>query len=203
MPLHPPDFYAGFKWQQKGEEKVNELRPSTFKIERRWFTSRMVASIVLAAAFTTLTIGIQMAGAFMQAPPDPFAAFVDIFPGQPRNALETRGVNCPVRHSSEFGAPAYDTCEVRPATGPFLQVRVALSKDVIRQIEFVPQDTRIRVGDLINMWGLPLTYRSQNVRYYYWTGSNIQASAIIRSERHNILSPVARVSIVKLVEQPP
>ena len=177
---------------------MNELRSSTFKIERRWFTSRIVASIVLAAAFTTLTLGIQMVGAFMQAPPDPFAPFVDIFPGQPRNALETRGFDCPVRHAGEFGAPAYDTCEVRPASGPFFQVRVALSKDVIRQVEFVPHDTRIMVGDLINLWGVPLTYRSQNVRYYYWTGSNIQASAIMLSERHNILSPVARISIVKI-----
>jgi hypothetical protein len=153
--------------------------------------------LIIVTAFTVFTVVTRVIAGFIPTPPNPFAVYADVFPGQSRAALADHGFVCPPRVSGSYGAPAYASCEAWPTTGLFSQVRVTLAQDVIRQIDFVLRGTTLRVGDLITLWGSPHIVGARNVQYYYWTGGAIQASALTVSQRHRLLSPLNQVSIVQ------
>jgi hypothetical protein len=154
-----------------------------------------VIPLTAAVTFTILIIGARFVGASLPIPPDPFAAYADVFPGQPRSAVTAFGFSCPESYFNPDAVPLpVETCVFWPTTGPFSQVVVSLSQDVIHHLKFVMRGNTLRLGDLNAMWGFPLIEDRRYVRRYHWNIDGKHASTIIVIEQHSISSPMDVIS---------
>ena len=77
------------------------------------------------------------AGSTIPASSNPFVDYVDVFPGQPRTALEAHGFSCPASAYANLPDTIGETCILMPREGLFQQVRLYVVRDIIQQIDFV------------------------------------------------------------------
>jgi hypothetical protein len=100
---------------------------------------------VMVATFSTFIIGVQAREISVPASSNPFADYVDVFPGQPRSSLEAHGFSCPASFFGDTLATNGETCVLWSATDPFRQVHAYILHDVIRQTEFVMDETTLTI----------------------------------------------------------
>jgi hypothetical protein len=109
-------------------------------------------------------------------PPNPFAPFADVFPGQPGNGVEARGFSCVRRPYGAYRGLEDCTCIL--ATGAFSLVEVIISEGTIRQTDFTMRGSTLRIGDLAMLWGIPDVHKGVHTPYFYWPGNGILATTI-------------------------
>jgi hypothetical protein len=145
--------------------------------------------------FAAASMSAMALAQYTPAPPNPFASFADVFPGQPRSSLIARRFSClTVGYDTARAAPD-ETCVLLPASGLFAQVEVIVSRSLIREITFTLREDTLRVGDLMLFWGEPtVTIYSRSV-YLYWRSRGVFAIVVGYSERFSLQLPVRRVSI--------
>jgi hypothetical protein len=159
--------------------------------------SFILIPITMAVAFTVLIIGARVLGASLPLPPDPFEAYADLFPGQPRSAAVASGFSCPASFFNPGAVPLpIETCVFWPVTGPFSQIIVSVSQDEIRQLRFILRGTALKMPDLIAWWGAPLIEDVGEVRQYHWTVRGTHASVIVLTGRHSPMSLLHSVSLL-------
>lgn len=81
---------------------------------------------------------------------DPFAAYGEILPGQPRANAEEYGFECIVVDGQNYGQ-----CLLRPTSGIFSQITLVVADDVILNTGFVPRAGMLRLGEVALLLGVP------------------------------------------------
>jgi hypothetical protein len=152
---------------------------------------RVVFVVVTGFAVVNLGVGL-LAGHSIAPSPDPFAAYADVFPGQPRSAVVGRGFTCPTTAYGGYHQPGEETCVLWPRTGTFFQVTARVSQDVIRHITFTARDHALRLGDLVALWGRPES-RGHDIQFV-WPGRCIVALTYAFDGQFSLLPPVRNVS---------
>jgi hypothetical protein len=117
--------------------------------------------------------------------PDPFAAYTDIFPGQPRSAVIARGFSCQ-------SSPQY--CTAAPADGPFFLVAVTLANDSVRRLDFTVRQNTLVMGDLPLAWGRPRIQIYQESVILNWTALGVSANGWAASRHFDYFMPLVRIS---------
>jgi hypothetical protein len=168
-----------FKW----ENPIHVLHP----------LQSLLAVIVIWSGFTVAIITVKMLGQGLDQASNPFAAFADVFPGQPKSAAEARGILCAVS-AYEYNPPD-DSCMVRHTSGQFSSVSVEIRAEMITAINFWLREDTLRVGDLILLWGTPDIREFSRSVYLYWQNRDILAIATHETKRFSLLLPVRRISI--------
>ena len=152
--------------------------------------------LVLLAGFTVIASGTQMILAQTTTVPreNPFAAFADIFLGQPRSAIEAGGFTCPV---SSFGGSTDEHCIMSLKSNVFSSAGVDIVDNVIHYITFNVRKNTLRVGDLVLLWGMPeIVVRGRQV-LMRWHQSSIFAAATSYTGKFSPRLPVTSVSIAQ------
>jgi hypothetical protein len=98
---------------------------------------------------------------------DPFVGLTDIFPGQPRTALEARGFSCFVSNYSYRSTPA-EYCFLSRDEGVFSVVEALVSGVTIREVDFKVRENSLRIGDLMLLWGSPAIYEHTDSVNFLW-----------------------------------
>ena len=153
---------------------VTQTRTRTFSLI---LSPYLLIACVFAVGVTT--VSAKTLAGYTAAPPNPFAAYADILPGQPRSAAVERGFSCPV--SFFFGNAPSDTdemCILNPAAGKFQQVQVSIARGVIGQARFIMREDSLKLGDLTILWGVPQVYELDHSLYFAWPGMGVTASSL-------------------------
>ena len=145
--------------------------------------------------FAAASMSAMALAQYTPAPPNPFASFADVFPGQPRSSLIARRFSC-LTGSYNFteGAPN-EYCTLNPASGIFSHVMVGINQDTIQNILFMVRDDTLRVGNLMLLWGKPEVHEYSRSVYLYWRSRGVFAIASHDTARFSLFLPVRRVSI--------
>jgi hypothetical protein len=124
-----------------------------------------------------------------QPSPEPFVSLADLFPGQPRSAVEARGFSCMV---IGFGTYA-ETCLLLPNTGIFSEIGVTTSPlGYVNSSYFRLREDTLRLGDLAALWGRPEVYDQYEYLLFSWFGGSVNATSAYTG-RFSFLLPVDRV----------
>jgi hypothetical protein len=155
----------------------------------------LLVVFAVVAGFTAVNAGVRTLTGYTAAPSNPFAAFADVFPDQPSSAAASRGFLCPSPGADDtYQDTSEETCSFRPESGPFFQVRVNISGDMIRHIDFRMRENTLRVGDLIGLWGSPEVDEYSRSAYLHWRSRGIFALATHDTGSFSLFLPVWTVN---------
>jgi hypothetical protein len=87
---------------------------------------------------------------------DPFAAFADLFPGQPLDirVLKAEKLSCYLDTLPAL-ADVTERCTRALPTGPFSQINVTSWDGVVKSLDLRVRENGLSVGDLSLQWGYP------------------------------------------------
>jgi hypothetical protein len=149
----------------------------------------------LLVGFAVVSLGVWALGQSAVPLPNPFAAFADVFPGQPRSAAQMRGFLC---LTSAYGSEPNEYCSVDLARGIVSQIDVYIAEDLIDEISFRLREDTLRVGDLMLIWGTPEIRENGHSVYFYWRSMGVTAMVTEYFGRFSHFLPVRRVIIGKV-----
>jgi len=150
--------------------------PFPLPLYLRFMLGLSLGVLVVVSGVTTLT-------RFAQPPSNPFSAYADLLPGQPRSALVLRRFSCSYERETNiesFQSPISQYCVLLPETGAFDHIGVMLSDNVIKRVAFSLGDNSLTVGDLAVWWGRPeigVSYREWMTVYWPDIGISVKAWA--------------------------
>jgi hypothetical protein len=122
---------------------------------------------------------------------DPFAAFADVFPGQPKSAATARGFSCP---AGTYGSPN-EHCMLYLKGSVFSHVGVDVVDGTIRYSSFTVRKSTLRVGDLVLLWGMPDIEARGDVVVLRWHRIDTIAIGTSSIGKFSLLLGVNRVSV--------
>jgi hypothetical protein len=173
--------HPGFLLQSESELVSRKMPPY-----RRVIFSVLVGCIVATSVIAALArTGVPSS--------NPFDSFAYVFPGQPVGDLEAQGFTC----VSDADAPD-GRCFLILPTGAFSRIAAATSGGIVVQVAFTTRDDRLRVGDLIALWGRPEIDVYRRAVYLYWRSRNIFALASRHTGSFSIFLPVRMVHFFNL-----
>lgn len=150
----------------------------------------LLAVFIMFLGFSVVSAGVVTVVGNRIPPSNPFASYVDVFPGQLRSAVEARGFLC---YKETYEYRPNEHCSINQPIGAFSQVGVVVSEDVIGQISFRIRANTLRVGDLMILWGMPEVQEHSRSVYLYWRSNSIFAIASHDTGRFSLFLPVRRV----------
>ena len=104
--------------------------------------------LMMVIGFAVINIGVRGLARYPSLPVNPFAEYADIFPGQPKSAVEARGFICEASVYN-FGNTAFEEyCGWKPESDVFSSLHVVLYQQIIQQVSFTLRDKGLRVGDI-------------------------------------------------------
>ena len=164
----------------------------TLPLYLRFMLGVSIGVAILVLAMTALT-------RFAQSPSNPFSAYTDILPGQPRSALVMRGFSCSYEHEitiEPFQSPISQFCRLRPETGVFDLIGVILDDNVIKQVTFSLRDHSLTVGDLAQWWGKPELFSPRAAWIgFSWPDMSVTAYTQSVNRKFSYFSPLTHVFI--------
>src|SRR5258705_10501116 len=113
-----------------------------------WLAPYLRVVLVLAGSVVVVILGIWMLGQ-KTPPPDPFAVFSGIFPGQQVNTrrLEAQGYSCWLDPLPTI-ADISEHCSQDLQTGPFSHITVTIWDGNIKQLTLKARENALTIGDL-------------------------------------------------------
>jgi len=152
-------------------------------------------AFIILSGFATVSVGVGVLAGY-RTPLNPFSIFADVFPGQPRSAVAARGFSCPASFFfiTEPGLTD-ETCFLNPTAGPFFQVSVITSQDLIRHITFTLRENTLTLGDLAALWGMPEVHEYGHAAFFMWSNSGVIATTIAYTGEFSLFLPVRTVYI--------
>ena len=147
---------------------------------------------ILLIGFTLVGLGVEALGQTAPPRPNPFAAFADIFPGEPQSAVDARAFIC-TRGLYDYLPNQH--CSLDTAAGAFTQVGVVVADGVIDEISFRLRDDTLQVGDLMLLWGIPEVVAQRHAVYLYWHERHVIALVRDYSGEFSLFLRVRRVTI--------
>ena len=159
------------------------MQHMTTPVRRRWAShtlSRKLPlylriALVLVIGLSASTCGVVVLVRSTAQPTDPFASFTDVFPRNPRSAIEARRFRCPPPDEETSNYNTGSPCFLWPIAGTFAQVGVVVSEGNIRQTFFTMRKNTLRVGDLMVLWGKPEIRTYSRSVYLLWRSRRIFA----------------------------
>jgi hypothetical protein len=104
--------------------------------------------LIVVSGFTVANVGVRAMGRVTASlPSNPFAAFADIFPGNPGSAIEAYAFAC-LDNNSYYGNAAEQQCYFYPADSDFSTIDVLIYQGTIIRTTFLPRESEMTVGDL-------------------------------------------------------
>ena len=154
---------------------------------------------LVRTAFVVMTIAslsevTVMAVRRSEPPFDPFAPYADILPGQSRDGVAQRGLNC------QFDlVPLFEEiCTLTPETGGFSEILVKIAPHTgrISRVVFKPREGTLTVGDLVLLWGDPeITFHSQTANLR-WPNVHVVAIPETYDGDFSYWLPIAHIALV-------
>ena len=146
---------------------------------------------VVLVGCTAVNLGARSLGQSRAAARNPFFAYVDVLPGQPKSVAIARSFVCP--------AQIYDTqdehCDFRPKSGVFSHVAVDIVDGTISYGSFTVRNKTLRVGDLVLLWGMPDIEEHGFVVVLRWHHIDTIAMATSSAGKFSLMLGVNRVFI--------
>jgi hypothetical protein len=146
--------------------------------------------------FTVASIVPRMLGRNTDPPHIPFAAFADVFPGQPRSGVAARKFSCPMSDFGGYRGRTDEFCYLYLATGVFSRVGTTISKESIRVIYFTLRDNTLKMGDLMLLLGTPEVRDYGYFSYFRWPQSGATAVTDLSRGKSFFLLAVRSILIV-------
>jgi hypothetical protein len=161
-------------------------------------SARIVIILLLVVSFSTAVVVVSaMAQRYGQAyQTDPFAAFVDYFPGHPvdMRLLEARGFSCryqAVLIPADLGAYCWRSL----AAGPFSWVYVTIWDGIVKRLDFDVHANSLAMGDLVLLWGRPQLIINGNFVNVSWRAGGItRGLGWSQNERFAYFQPLSLIS---------
>lgn len=156
----------------------------------------LLVAVITLTGFTTVGLGAIVFAQHGDPPANPFAAYADIFPGQPGSAVVARGLSCAANAHNYYQSEDYETCILDPTASAFSQIWVGISNGIIEQTDFVIQDQRLRVGDLTSILGANYRRNRSPLVAFYWRGRS--TLAWINTDQMSPFSPVWKLTFTNM-----
>lgn len=163
----------------------------------------VLVALMLLLAFTAASAATMALTHITTLPFDPFASFVDIFPGQPLSAVEAHGLSCLVDNVGGSESPPVLICTLLPKSGTLSWVSVMVDQDAIHHTMFRMRENVLLVGDLIALWGQPEVYMYSRSVYLRWRWRGIFAFASHDTGQLSFFLPVQSVTFAAKPQSSP
>jgi hypothetical protein len=146
---------------------------------------------MIGIGFSVFVIGTA---AFAQktSQADSFAAFADIFPGQPESAIDGHEFLCFSDGHNFYRSPFDGHCILHPESGTFSSIEVTNSQGTIHQITFLFHDRTFQLGDLALFLGSREFRPNPHTAFFSWRGNLGLASTV--GGLFSLFSPVWQVT---------
>jgi hypothetical protein len=134
--------------------------------------------VMLLTSFSAVSLGVMTLAQQASVPVDPFAAYIDILPEEPKSAVESRGFSC-YTHAYKFDpSKRYETCVLRDtATQAFSGILVSVTNGIITQSSFIIRNHMHSLGDLMLLLGVPYHRVGFSTIAFSWRGRIVLAWA--------------------------
>ena len=156
-------------------------------------------ALILLTGFAIANIGTRILALTATALPNPFAAYADILPGQPANAIETRAFSCPSNHNY-YQAPSGLYCTFTPVDGVFSNVTVVILGSIIQQTNFIMRENKLTIGDLELIFETRAFHKFPHTAYFalLMQGSFALAKIIGYGGQFSVFIPVGEISFTRI-----
>jgi hypothetical protein len=148
---------------------------------------------LLVASFALISLGAVTMSKYIPPPPNPFVAYLDIFPGQPMSAVVQRGFSCQ-SIENYYTNPPESRCILTLTNRIFSTIQVAGSNQRVREIKFTLSENRLRLGDLLVMFGLPRFRSYPQITFAFWRDYFVSAPTSGRAMVNPVSQPVWSVA---------
>ncbi len=151
--------------------------------------------VVLLMGFTIANFGARALLLRDVARPNPFAAYADLFPGQPASALETRAFSCPSHHNY-FEAPSGLYCTFKPVDGAFSNIGIVILEGEIHEIVLTMRENIFTVGDFEMIFETRAVHKFPPVVYFSspQTGSSATINTIGYTGQFPVFLLISKIS---------
>ncbi len=154
---------------------------------------------VISFGFAVVITGVTTLAHDGPAPPNPFPAYADVFPGQPASAVEGRTFSCQQDYD-HFSHPEDVQCTLFPTSDVFSSVEAIISKNTIYQLTFTMRDNTLRVGDLEVFLKMPTRYTDYGTAYFFSPGIIVIAMTADNTRQFSPFLPVWSVSFTRFTK---
>src|SRR6266496_732933 len=96
-------------------------------------------------------------------PSNPFSAYTDILSETVHSATATRGFTC-----ADGSPDDHKYCTISLSNGPFWYVMGISVDGIVRWNAFAVRENTLTLGDLILLWGRPVTHLYQESALFQW-----------------------------------
>jgi hypothetical protein len=148
----------------------------------------------MVVGFAIVNIGVSGLAHKPFLPVNPFAEYVDVFPGQPKSAIEARGFSCQEPVYNYGNASLEEYCDWNPESGVFSSVAVMIYQQVVHQISFTLRDNRLRVGDMATWLEKSDVKVYRDTVYFTLPDSLVIAKTRANARHFSLFRPVWQVS---------
>jgi hypothetical protein len=166
-----------------------QRRPLSFKLLP---FKLMACSLVVG--FTILIVCARGLAQYTPLAVSPFAAFADIFPGKPADALKARDFFCVMTPDTTLATATDEHCNLKLETGSITEITVIVARREVFQIQFMFRENAPTLGDLMLCLGTPQKHLSGHTVDFVWSGSGVYALANSDSRQFFPLMPLSEVS---------
>ena len=151
----------------------------------------LMAPIILMGGFGLVIMGALGLMHYADLPSNPFAAYADVFPGQPIRALSAHEPSC----WHDYYLDVSETrCNLSPKSGVFSEVAVIYANDLIHHISFTMRDNTFKIGDLAVLLGVSEFHAHGSV-LFLWRG-NVGLAQVVKPSAHfSVLRRVWQVTL--------
>jgi hypothetical protein len=146
----------------------------------------LIGPATLIGGFGMVIMSVVGLMHYASPPSDPFAAYADVFPGQPISALEARGFVCTLWEDDYYHEASERHCSLHLETGDFTDLVAFSSSKIISRISFMIRDNAISMGDLVG-WLAISEFRLQGSLLFIWRGNVGVARFIHPNKKFSIL----------------
>jgi hypothetical protein len=147
--------------------------------------------VMLLTSFSAVSLGVMTLAQQASVSVDPFAAYIDILPGQLRSAMETWKFSC------VYGAvysPGVEICRLDPADPIFSRIGVVITNGRVWQTTFMLHDDVLELGDLMLRLGTPSIHIDPRATFFSWQEDSVTAALFVSSGQFSVFSPIWQIT---------
>ena len=162
----------------------------------------LIGNLTLIGVFGMMIMGIVGLMHYASPTSNPFAAYTDVFPGQPIGALDELGFDCAVWDYNYYHDATETRCNLSPDAGTFNHIEAIYSSDVIRRVNFEIRDAAYRVDDLVG-WLDILEFHQRGGIMFSWRGNVGVARLVHPYKKFSLLRHVWQIALTDIRYESP
>jgi hypothetical protein len=167
-------------------------RHSATLVTSIWFRLYIGIGLFALTAVTIVVSGRIMAG--RREMPDPFLAVSDLFNGDARQVALARGFTC---QNPDYSATLTDFCTQLNPDQRYSGIYLRISGSMAKEVDLWLRKNRLRLGDLVLLWGKPETRPYCQTLVISWSTPRFMAMvAVSRTRLINYFAPILSISFL-------